>query len=198
MLFRSVIHLLRILENAGNVTGGDTHVTVWGSRVLCDRIPHREGITLTSVPELDASPLRRLSWQLRQLPSLSSGACDVLFVPGGLAGSHSIPIVAMCRNMLPFDLSEARRYGPTYMLARLLLLRVLQARTFRHADGVVFLNDYARERVAAQVGDLPGKTALIAHGVEPRFRSEPRPQRPLGEFSPERPFRLLYVSIVDV
>lgn len=193
-----VHHLLRILENSGNAPGGDTHITVWGSRALCERISLRQGITLTVVPELDAPTLRRLFWQLRQLPKLASSACDVLFAPGGLAGNHSVPTVAMCRNMLPFELSEARRYGATSMLARLLFLRVLQVRTFRRAHGVVFLSDFARESVAAQIGDLPGKTALIAHGVEPRFQHEPRPQRPLKEYSPERPFRLLYVSIVDV
>ena len=191
-------HLLRILENSGNNPGGDMQITVWGNAALCDRVPRTEGVTLTVVPELDAPPLRRMVWQMRQLPELARNVCDVLFAPGGLAGKHSVPTVVMCRNMLPFELSEARRYGATYMFARLLFLRLLQTRTFRRADGVVFLSDYARERVAAQIGDIPGKTALIAHGVEPRFRREPRVQRSLEEYSPERPFRLLYVSIVDM
>ena len=193
-----VHHLLRILENSGNSLGSDMHIIVWGSSALCERIVRREGITLTVVPDLDTSPLRRLFWQFRQLPNLAGSSCDVLFAPGGLAGNHSVPTVAMCRNMLPFELAEARRYGASYMFARLLFLRVLQARTFRCADGAIFLSDYARERVSAQIGDLRARTALIAHGVEQRFRSEPRLQRPLEKFTLARPFRLLYVSIVDV
>ena len=193
-----VHHLLRILENVGNSPGGDTHITVWGSRALCERIARREGITLTAVPDLDASLLRRLHWQMRRLPTLAGRTCDILFAPGGLTGNHSIPTVVMCRNMLPFDLGAARRYGASFMLARLLVLRVLQARTFRRATGMIFLSDYARERVVAQIGQLPGKTALIAHGVAPRFQHEPRRQRRLEEYSLEKPFRLLYVSIVDV
>jgi len=190
--------LLRILENFRYSKGGDTNIIIWGSRALCERVPRRSGITLTAVPELDTHPFRRLFWQMRQLPEIASSACDVLFAPGGLTGNHHIPNVAMCRNMLPFELSEIRRYGASYMLARLLFLRVVQTRTFRRADGVIFLSDYARERVAAQIGDIPGKTALIAHGVEPRFRCEPRRQQPLEKYSPESPFRLLYVSTVDV
>lgn len=192
-----VQHLLRILENSKGAQGGDTTVILWGSRALCERIPRRAGITLTAVPELDALPFRRLFWQMQQLPKIARSTCDVLFAPGGLAGKQFIPTVVMCRNMLPFELSEARRYGATYMLARLLFLRFLQTRTFRRADGIVFLSDYARERVVAQVGDITGKTVLIAHGVENRFRREPRPQRPIEDYSLERPFRLLYVSIVD-
>lgn len=192
-----VQHLLRILENFEGAQGGDTTVILWGSSALCEHIPRRVGITLTAVSELDAPPFRRLFWQMQQLPKIARSTCDVLFAPGGLAGKQFIPTVVMCRNMLPFELSEARRYGATYMLARLLFLRFMQTRTFRRADGVVFLSDYARERVAAQVGDIPGKTALIAHGVENRFRREPRPQRPIEDYSLQRPFRLLYVSIVD-
>ena len=193
-----VHHLLRILEHSNRALDSDGRITVWGSPALCERISPRKGITLTAIPDLDASPLRRLFWKFRQLPNLAGNSCDVLFAPGGLAGNHSVPTVAMCRNMLPFDLREARRYGASFMLTRLLVLRVLQTRTFRRATGVIFLSDYARERVSAQIGDLCARTALISHGVEQRFRSEPRLQRPLGEFSLERPFRLLYVSIVDV
>src|SRR5207245_9330555 len=40
--------------------------------------------------------------------------------------------------------------------------------------------------------------AIIPHGVDDRFRFSPRPQKPLASYSMERPFRLLYVSSVDV
>ncbi len=193
-----VHHLLHILEHSNRALDSDGHITVWGSPALCECISPRERISMVAVPQLEGPAFRRLHWQMRRLPTLAGRTCDVLFVPGGLTGNHSVPTVVMCRNMLPFELSEARRYGTSYMFARLLFLRVLQARTFRRADGAIFLSDYARERVCAQIGNLNGKSALIEHGMEPRFRREPRLQRPLGEFSLERPFRLLYVSIVDV
>ena len=193
-----VQHILRILENARRSQGGDINIIVWGSRAFCERVPSMSGIKLVAVPDLEGPPFRRLFWQIRRLPEFASSACDVFFAPGGLMGNHHIPSVAMCRNMLPFEFLESCRYGVSYMLARLLFLRVLQTRTFRRADGVVFLSDYARERVAAQIGGLPGKTAMIAHGVEHRFRREPSPQRSLEKYSTEMPFRLLYVSTVDV
>jgi len=122
----------------------------------------------------------------------------VLFVPGGNArpgGFH--PLVTMSRNMLPFEWRELRRYGVSAMTLRLLLLRFGQARTFAHADGVIFLTEYARAAVS-RTARLPARVTVIPHGVEERFRAAPRHQRPLAECGAERPLRVLYVSIVDV
>jgi glycosyltransferase involved in cell wall biosynthesis len=103
----------------------------------------------------------------------------------------------MSRNMLPFDWRELRRYGLSRMALRLLLLRFGQSRTFAHADGLIFLTEYAREAVG-QVARLPARVCVIPHGVEERFRIAPRVQRPLASYSMEQPMRALYVSIIDV
>jgi glycosyltransferase involved in cell wall biosynthesis len=50
-------------------------------------------------------------------------------------------------------------------------------------------------RVMSEVG---GKTAVIPHGIAPRFAARPRPQRSITEYSAEKPFRVLYVSIIDL
>jgi glycosyltransferase involved in cell wall biosynthesis len=79
---------------------------------------------------------------------------------------------------------------------RLLLLRVGQGRTFRRADGLIILTRYAHDAIRAKVA-IDGNVAVVPHGVEDRFRRAPRRQLPLEEYSLDRPFRLLYVSIVD-
>jgi glycosyltransferase involved in cell wall biosynthesis len=80
---------------------------------------------------------------------------------------------------------------------KMLLLRAGQSSTYRRADGVIFLNDYARDVVLEATGPLPGRTAVIPHGVTDAFRLAPRRQSPAGAFSHERPFRLLYVSNIE-
>src|SRR5262249_25498993 len=80
---------------------------------------------------------------------------------------------------------------------RLVLLRFGQARTFAHADGLIFLTEYARA-VVTRAARVPERVAVIPHGVEERFRIAPRPQRALAACSPEQPLRALYVSIIDV
>ena len=49
----------------------------------------------------------------------------------------------------------------------------------------------------ASTGQLASRTAIIPHGLNPRFQINPRSQRPLEEYTDSHPFRLLYVSIVD-
>jgi glycosyltransferase involved in cell wall biosynthesis len=104
----------------------------------------------------------------------------------------------MSRNMLPFEASEARRYGLSRARLRLLLLRFLQGRTFGTADGVIFLTQYARETITRTLNSIPGETTVIHHGVDERFYRAPREQRDIDEYSDKNPFHVLYVSTVDV
>jgi glycosyltransferase involved in cell wall biosynthesis len=120
-----------------------------------------------------------------------------LFSPGGNAPPGFAPLVAMSRNLLPFQWRELRRYGLSWMSVRLLLLRFGQTRSFERAQGVIFLSRYA-QAVVQSVARIRGSVAVVPHGVEQRFRKSPRPQRALRDLSTELPLRLLYVSIVDL
>jgi glycosyltransferase involved in cell wall biosynthesis len=42
------------------------------------------------------------------------------------------------------------------------------------------------------------RTTIIPHGIDQRFVNPPREQRAISEYSPERPFRIVYVSIIDL
>jgi glycosyltransferase involved in cell wall biosynthesis len=46
-------------------------------------------------------------------------------------------------------------------------------------------------------GALQGKRVTIPHGINERFFQQPRAQRLLEECDEQRPFRLVYVSIID-
>jgi len=81
---------------------------------------------------------------------------------------------------------------------RLALLRLLQKQSFRTADGVIFLSQFAERAILRTTGPLSGKTAVIPHGVAEPFFKSPRAQHPLNHFSTTAPIRILYTSIVDV
>jgi glycosyltransferase involved in cell wall biosynthesis len=153
---------------------------------------------MTECPDLDGSAASRLAWRRRSLPELARADCDLLFAPGGLCTDRFHPVVTMSRNMLPFQWREAARYGPSRMLARLALLRLLQKRSFRTADGVIFLSQFAERAVLRTTGPFPGKMAVIPHGVGEPFFKAPRAQHSLNHFSATAPIRILYTSIVDV
>jgi glycosyltransferase involved in cell wall biosynthesis len=48
------------------------------------------------------------------------------------------------------------------------------------------------------MGRARGQVRIVPHGIGSRFFLPPRRQRAVGEFTPERPCRILYVSIVDL
>jgi len=171
---------------------------LWGGAKAIEKSPDRPFLTRIHVPELDHGLLARARWQSRRLPHEARRVgANVLFVPAGSTVSPFRPFVSMSQNMLPFEPREAMRYGLSRMSLRLAALRLSQGRTAQKADGYVFLTEYARSVFARSVG-TPRRSVIVPHGVDARFRMRPRPQAPLSTFSNERPFRLLYVSIIDV
>jgi glycosyltransferase involved in cell wall biosynthesis len=141
----------------------------------------------------------RATWQRFALSPLAHAAgCDVLFVPGGSYVGDFHPVVTMSRNLLPFELHELARFGWSWLTLRLLLLRLTQSRTFRRADGLIFLTRYANDVVMRTVGKTMAVTTIIPHGIDERFVLAPREQRPISSYNSVRPFRIIYVSIVDM
>ena len=100
--------------------------------------------------------------------------------------------------MLPVEWREMRRFGFSWPLLRYFVLRLFQSRSFRKADGLIFLTQYVCDTVTSLVGRRKGKLAVIPHGIDERFFCEPRLQCAVGNYSQERPLRLFYVSIVNL
>jgi glycosyltransferase involved in cell wall biosynthesis len=193
----SMTHLVNVLRAAKPDAHGVESVRVWGSRAQVAALPERAWLEATAEPALEGGLAQRLVWQRFVLPKVAERDCDVLWVPGGNAGPSRLALVTMSRNMLPFEWTELRRYGLSPTALRLLLLRFGQARTFRRADGMIFLTQYAKQAVEASVR-LKGRVAVVPHGVDAGFAGEARPARPLEACSEADPLRVLYVSIVDL
>ncbi|HEX7153270.1 MAG TPA: glycosyltransferase family 1 protein [Thermoanaerobaculia bacterium] len=181
-------HLIGLLEAAEPRRAGVERVTVWGARVTLARLPQRDWLVLAHEPALDGSLTSRVKWQRSRLGELAREHCDVLFVPGGGEGGGFHPYVTMSRNMLPFQWRERLRYGVTLTGIRLWVLHFAQARAFRRADAVIFLNEFAQERI----GRYARRHTVIPHGVSEDFRFAPRPRKQSG------PVRVLYTSIIDL
>lgn len=193
-----VTHLLALLSVARPEDYGITGVVVWGGGQTLKQLPDRPWLELVHEPMLDRSLPYRLYWQKVKLSQLAERSCDVLFVPGGFYKGTFKPFVTMSRNLLPFAREEMNRYGASWMFLRIFLLRSAQAKSFRQADGLIFLNEYAHSAVMKHVNNIDGRCAIIPHGVNEEFRVPPRAQRPISDYSQTEPFRVVYISIVDV
>jgi glycosyltransferase involved in cell wall biosynthesis len=194
-----VTHLVELLRAANPPAHGFAKVMVWGGTTTLNRIEDRPWLVKSHQKELDGRLPERVFWQRFRLSKAGREArCDLLFVPGGSYAGRFRPVVAFSQNLLPFDWAELRRYGLSWMTGKLMLLRWTQSRTFRGADGLMFLTHYAQEVVLRAIGDRGSRKVIVPHGIDNRFLRPPRTQRPIENYSSDDPFRVLYVSIVDV
>lgn len=192
-------HLIEVLRAVEPEQHGVSRIIVWGAGETLACLPDRRWLEKRNPPELDGDLITRTRWQDRELSNaLRSEGCDVLFVPGGNVLGDFTPVVTMSRNALPFQMGELLRYGASLSTLRFLVLRISQGRSFSRADGVIFLNAFAERLVTDAVGKLKSQTAIIPHGVGDQFFMPPRPQRTIEMCCPEDPFRLLYVSTVEL
>lgn len=196
-----VTHLSQLLAAAHPRDNGIRQVIVWGGARTLEKLPEGERLRKIHAPLLDRSLPWRLFWQQLLLPTaIKRESCDVLFSPGGTSPARvPVPNCVMSQNLLPFEPDEAARFGPlSGMRLKLRALYWSQSRSMRKAAGLIFLTRYARARMLRVLGQHGGRIAIIPHGVEDRFFAKPRPAKPSSAYSFAHPFRLIYVSIVDM
>lgn len=194
-----ITHLSQLLQGSDPRNNGIDRVTVWSGLSTASSLPNMPWLTKVSASWMDASLPWRILGQQFQLPrAIKEAQCDVLFSPGGtLPASATVPTVTMSQNMLPFEPAEAARFGQwSLMRLKMFLLRHSQSRSFRRANGLIFLTAYAQLVVTNALNGVCCPTALIPHGIEQRFLHQPRSQRLLVDCTEASPFRVLYVSIL--
>lgn len=194
-----VTHLAELLQAADPFAHGCSQVIVWSGHATLSQIEDRPWLVKAHQPLLDKSLPYRTFWQRFRLRRLArSAGCDVLFAPGGAYANDFHPTITMSQNLLPFEWRELKRFSRTWMALKLLLLRITQAQSFHRADGLIFLTRYARDIVMRVTKSLADNITIIPHGIDERFASPPREQLAMSCYTMDHPFRVLYVSIIDL
>lgn len=191
-------HLAEMLRAAEPERVGIAAVIVWGGEETLDRFPRHPWLELKHESALNGRLLKRLMWKRTKLTALAKESCDVLFVPGGSYTGSFKPFVTMAQNQLLFEPIERQRYGLSRVSLRLKLLEKAQMTTFRRAAGIIFLTNTTRAMVERRLGLVKKQVAVIPHGINPTFRRSHRERDFAASYSPARPFKFLYVSIVDL
>lgn len=191
----SVTHLREVLRAADPAAAGFSKVVLWSGAETLARIEDRPWLEMVHATALDGALPTRSYWSARHLSkSAREAGCHVVWIPGcSFAGSFR-PYVAMSRNMLPFEWAEMRRYGLRSRFWKFLTLRFSQSSTFRRSTGMIYLTEYARQKVSAVVGKSSGSNRVIPHGIDRRFAPRPHSNQSEGGSA----LRVLYVSVVDL
>lgn len=194
-----VTHLSQLLRAASPSESCIHHVTVWACAETAAQLPDYSWLTKLSPTWVEAGMFKRvLGQQLLLGREAVLRGCEVLFSPGGtLPFFVEIPVVTMSQNMLPFEPDEAKRFGRwSWMRLKMWILRQLQGRAFQKAAGVIFLTQYAHDVVCRWIGQGQSLKVLIPHGIEPRFAGDVKPQLAIKNYSLDKSFTFLYVSIL--
>lgn len=122
----------------------------------------------------------------------------IAFIPGGTFSSKVIPYVSMSQNMLVFESAERNRFPKSFTFLRYHLLEYLQIKSFSRSKGIIYISSYAKNYIERKYPHLKNKpSAVIYHGISEDFRCEPKKQAAMDSYSESRPFRILYVSIIN-
>jgi glycosyltransferase involved in cell wall biosynthesis len=194
-----VTHLVELLGALDTKIHRFNCIVVWGGDTTLGKIAERTWLIKKNLSMLNKGLLFRTFWQIFFLSrAAKKEGCDILFVPGGSYMGTFHPVVTMSQNLLPFESVEMRRYGFTFFTLKLLLLRLIQAHSFRRSDGVIFLTKYARDSVLKCIGKVSGVRCIVPHGLNSRFSRAPRPQFAMAKYNASNPYQVLYVSSVDL
>lgn len=194
-----ITHLLELLNAIEPEAMKVEKVIVWGGKQLLSTLPNFPWLEKINPPSLNQGLLYRVAWQIGSLSKAARTAhCNVLLVPGGSYVGSFHPVVTMSQNLFPFEWKMIKRTGFSIRSLKFILLRIVQSFSFKRSDGIIFLTQYAQQAVLKVTGPLSALQTVLAHGLNPRFNYSPKLQRELTTYSATDPYRLLYVSTVDV
>ena len=194
-----VTHLVELLKAANPIQFGFEKVYIWSGKYTLDIIENRNWLVKKEEPFLNKSLPYRVYWQKFILSKKAKVfSCDILFIPGSSYSGNFKPYVTLSQNLLPFEIREMKRYGFSWQIIRLILLRFIQSKTFQSADGVIFLTNYAKNCILNRIGRMKGINKVIPHGINLGFESKVKPQQEIKIYTKENPYRILYVSMIDM
>ncbi|MHA8051674.1 glycosyltransferase family 4 protein [Aquirufa sp. ROCK-SH2] len=191
-------HLKEVLENGNPIDFGFEKVIIWSNNSTLNKIPDKDWLIKKTHYLLNKSFIWSFFFQYFFFSKiLKEEMCSILFVPGGTFLGRFENYVTMSRNILPFDKNEARRFKNLNTRIRLYILNLTQSYSFKRSKGLIFLTDFAKNCVLGQIRSVNNYT-IIPHGINIKFQNNPKEQIAITNYTFENPFKLLYISIVNV
>jgi glycosyltransferase involved in cell wall biosynthesis len=139
------------------------------------------------------SAVTRFLWEQIDLPLRAKlASADVLLSPANLAvAAASVRQVMIFQNMAPFDSDVVSRM-PRSKARRLKVLRRLGIESARRVTDIVFISDYARKAIGAQLGPSKRRTHRIYLGRDVAFSPDAMQRAPqmLEQLGIRRPYIL--------
>ena len=190
-------HLLELLYSYNEIETGIDRIVVFAEQETCDFLGNFTNVKYVIVDLQKFRNIKKLFWYKFTFNRLlKQEQCNAVFFPGGSVFYFDLPSITMCRNLLPFKLHEASRYGLSWLFFKMIILRILQRYSFDKCDGLIFLNQYARNTVYKGKKKKVGLTAVIPHGVNSNFKRAVADNIISGFLTKEK-LKFVYVSQIE-
>ena len=190
-----ITHLNRVLSEW--VRSPCLEVVIFGSMQTLDRLPDGANIEKVSHGWHNKGLAFRTLWQVFYLrKALEASDCNVLLVPGGSCFCGFSPKILMSQNMLPFEWLETKRYFPRPLFFKWIALRICQLWSFRNADGVIFLSEFAASHIGPKLKGRNVQRSVIPHGIDDSFFNVGACRQ--FDLKSGMALRITYVSSIDI
>lgn len=196
-------HLQELLNNTSKETliqNGFEKIYLVGVDATLGKIKDRSWLKKLRMGSMQNNFIKRNFWKWKNLDQIIlENNIGMIFNPGGSLYTRKLPYVTMCRNMLVFETEEANRFDSTIYRFKFHLLRIFQSKSMKNATGVIFISEYAKSYINENYPHISNSNSVIIHhGVSERFQADAKIQYALSQYNTQNPFKLLYVSILDV
>lgn len=190
-------HLVGLITNY--MTNTENKLVLFASSAVLNIFPDSQFLVKVNHPWLNKGSFYNTLWRFLLLGrSAKKHGVSIIFTPGGNIIFFR-RYISMSQNMLVFESKERNRFPDFRDRLRYILLEFMQVISFYFSSGIIFISEYARDLILNKYKFLSHKkTTVIYHGVDERFGSFSKRIYKIEEnFTPQRPFKLLYVSIIN-
>ena len=188
-------YLTEFVNNLDADLVGDGHVFLWLNAKAYDEIDERYFVTKVIVKN---DIFSKTLWKTTRLSAEARNKkCNIIFVMDSIYFNFRAfeNVVTINQNLLPLEFRELLRYGISMITLKFIFLRWIFIYTFNRSKGVVFLSEYAKNKVL-KVTNNKFRRMVIHHASMQNDFSNKR-QLSISKYNYSNPYNIVYVSSVE-
>lgn len=141
--------------------------------------------------------LKFLFFRLFLFPNILKSNCNLVYSPTALYPGNKVPFVCASQNMLAFEKIERNRF-PFSQRIKYIFINITSIYSFKKSTANIFLTTHSKNLIYKSIPTINHKPhAIIPLGCSARFITPPKTQKNISHYSKNKPFKILYVSIIN-
>ena len=189
-------YLKEFVNNLDTDLVGDGHVFLWlDAGGVHDEIVERPFITKVLVKN---NTFGRILWKTKRLAlEARNKKCNIVFVMDAIYLNFGAfeNVVTINQNLLPFEFRELLRYKFSMITLKFIFLRWIFLYTFNRSKGVIFLSEYAKNKVL-KVTNNKFRHIVIHHASKQNDFLNKR-ELSISKYNHSKLYDIVYISSVE-